>query len=217
VSTVYAGPIFWDATHAATIMRVYRDFLPDAPEELGAFIGLKTVPSWDPFPKDYWGKRACALVACYNGHPGDGEKALAPLLNAVPAPIFNWISTMPYPAMQSLFDPFYPKGLQWYWKGDFVRSLPGEAIDIHIQHAAEAPSELCLMHLYPIDGQVQRIAKDATAWSVRDATWSMVIAGIDADPNGAEALKTWGREYWKAVHPFNMQGGYVNFYDGRRG
>src|SRR5215204_1453603 len=47
VGTVYAGPIFWEATHARAVMRAYRDFLPDAPEELGAFVGLKTVPSMD--------------------------------------------------------------------------------------------------------------------------------------------------------------------------
>jgi FAD/FMN-containing dehydrogenase len=211
VNMVYAGPIFWEATHAKAVMRAYRDFLPDAPEELGAFVGLKTVPSMDPFPRDSWGKRACAIISSYNGSAADGEKAMAPLLNAVPAPIFNWMSTMPFPAMQGLFDPFFPKGLQWYWKGDFVKSLPDEAIDTHIAHAAKAPSELSLMHLYPIDGAVRRVSKDATAWSARDATWSMVIAGIDADPNKAGALKAWGREYWKAVHPYNLDGVYVNF------
>ena len=118
---------------------------------------------------------------------------------------------MPFPAMQALFDPFFPKGLQWYWKGDFVKSLPDEAIDTHIAQAAKAPSELSLMHLYPIDGAVRRVPKDATAWNTRDATWSMVIAGIDADPKQADALKTWGRAYWKAIHPFNLEGAYVNF------
>jgi len=70
---------------------------------------------------------------------------------------------MPFPAVQALFDPHLPKGLQWYWKGDFTKSLPDEAIDTHIDQAARAPSELSLMHLYPIDGAVQRVAKDATA------------------------------------------------------
>lgn len=211
VSAVYAGPVFWEARHAKAVMRAYRDFLPGAPEELGAFIGLKSVPSQDPFPRDYWGARACAVVASYNGAAGDGEKVMAPLLNGLPTPIFNWMRTMPFPAMQSLFDPLLPKGLQWYWKGDFVRTLPDEAIDIHIAHAAKAPSKLSLMHLYPIDGAVQRVAPDATAWGARDATWSMVIAAIDDDPAAADALKGWGRTYWKAVHPFNLEGAYINF------
>ncbi len=73
-----------------------------------------------------------------------------------------------------------------------MKSLPDEAIDAHIAAGAKAPSELSLMHLYPIDGAVRRVAKDATAWATRDATWSMVIAGIDSDPKQAEALKTVG-------------------------
>ena len=211
VSTVYAGPIFWDAAHARDVMRAYRDFLPTAPEELGAFVGLKTVLSTDPFPKDYWGRRACGVISSYNGGAEEGEKVMAQLLRSVPKPIFNWMGAMPFPAMQTLFDPFFPKGLQWYWKGDFVKSLPDEAIDTHIAQAAKAPSELSLMHLYPIDGAVHRIPKDATAWTAREATWSMVIAGIDSDAKQADALKTWGREYWKTVHPFNLEGAYVNF------
>jgi FAD/FMN-containing dehydrogenase len=211
VRQVYAGPIFWEATHAKAVMRAYRDFLPTAPEELGVFVGLKTVPSMDPFPRDHWGKRACAVIGSYDGTAADGEKALAPLLRTVPTPIFNWMSAMPFPAMQALFDPFFPKGLQWYWKGDFVKALPDEAIETHMAQAARAPSELSLMHLYPIDGAVHRVAKDATAWRARDATWSMVIAGISADPKQADALKAWGRAYWKAVHPFNLEGAYVNF------
>jgi hypothetical protein len=39
----------------------------------------------------------------------------------------------------------------------------------------------------------------------------MVIASIGNDPKQAEALKAWGRAYWKAVHPFNLAGAYVNF------
>jgi hypothetical protein len=211
VSTVYAGPIFWEATHAKDVMRAYRDFLQTAPEDLGAFVGLKTVPSMDPFPKDYWGRRACAVISSYNGPVEEGEKVMARLLKSVPAPIFNWMGAMPFPAMQALFDSFFPKGLQWYWKGDFVKSLPDEAIDTHIAQAAKAPSELSLMHLYPIDGAVHRVPKDATAWNAREATWSMVITGIASDPKQADALKTWGREYWKAVHSFNLEGAYVNF------
>lgn len=211
VSTVYAGPIFWEATDAKVVMRAYRDFLPTAPEELGAFIGLKTVPSVDPFPKEHWGKRACAIVSSFNGPAAEGEKVMARLLGPLPPPLFNWMGQMPFPAMQALFDPFFPKGLQWYWKGDFVNSLPDEAIDTHIAHAAKAPSNLSLMHLYPIDGAVQRVPKDATAWGARGATWSMVIAAIDPDPKQADALKAWGRNYWKAVHPFNLEGAYVNF------
>lgn len=210
---VFAGPIFWDAKDAKQIMATYRDFIPNAPEELGLFVGLKTVPPTDPFPKEHWNKRACALIGAFNGPIAEGQKLMAPLLEKLPAPLFNWMGEMPWTAINSLFDPFFPKGLQWYWKGDFVKALPDEAIDVHIANALKAPTPFCLMHLYPIDGAVRRIAKDATPWSARDASFSMVIAAISPDPKDAEALKSWGRTYWEAVHPFNLKSAYVNFMD----
>ena len=165
----------------------------------------------DPFPREGWGKRACAVISCFNGSAADGEKAMAPLLSQLPPPIFNWMSEMPFPAMQTLFDGFFPPGLQWYWKGDFVKSLPDAAIEAHVAEAAKAPSELSLMHLYPINGAVNRVARDATAWGTRDATWAMVIAGIDSNPQQAGPLTRWGRAYWEAVHPYNLPGAYSNF------
>ena len=122
VSMVYAGPIFWDHKHARALMHRYRDFLPSAPEELGSFLGLKTVLSTDPFPREHWGKRACALISCYNGPAELGEKAMASILKDLPPPMFNWMDVMPFPTLQGMFDPFLPKGLQWYWKGDYRKS-----------------------------------------------------------------------------------------------
>ncbi|WP_245892992.1 FAD-binding oxidoreductase [Devosia naphthalenivorans] len=212
VKNVFAGPIFWDAArHGATVMRAYRDFLPNAPEALGSFVGLKTVPSMEPFPREHWGKRACAVISCFNGPEAEGKAVMAKLIDALPEPLFNWMATMPFPAIQGLFDPFFPKGLQWYWKGDFVNEFTDEAIEAHIAHAANAPSELSLMHLYPIDGAVHRVGKDETPWAARDARWSMVIAAIDANPQMAGSLTRWGRDYWEAVHQFNPGGAYVNF------
>jgi FAD/FMN-containing dehydrogenase len=211
VHTVYGGPIFWALDEAAEIMRWYREFLPTAPEELSPFLGLKTVPSTEPFPRELWGRRICALISCFVGTADEAEEAMRPIRTELPAPILDGTTTMPFPALQAMFDPLLPSGLQWYWKGDFVQELTDEAIDVHVEHAAAAPSELSLMHLYPIDGAPQRVGPDETAWRFRDATWSMVIAGIDHDPGKAGALTTWARDYWEAVHPHTMGGAYVNF------
>jgi hypothetical protein len=212
VAEVYGGPIFWKIEHAEKIMRVYRDFLPTAPRALCPFLGIKTVPSCAPFPEEIWGERICALISCFNGSQPEGEAAMRPLRDALPAPILDWMGPMPFKDLQALFDPLLPKGLQWYWSGDFVDSLSDAAIETHIAHASQSPSELSLMHLYPIDGAVQDVPADATAWGARDMRWSMVIAGIDPDPTKAPVLKAWVKDYWAAVHPLNGHGGgYVNF------
>jgi FAD/FMN-containing dehydrogenase len=211
VSTVFAGPIAWSQKHARVIMQRYREFLPQAPEELGIFLGLKTILSSAPFPQELWGQRMCLLMCCYDGPEDAAKRALAPLIETLPAPWFNWTGAMPYPAVQSMFDGLYPKGMQWYWRGDFVKTLPDAAIDVHLEQAEKTPSELSLMHLYPIDGAVHRVGSDETAWNCRDATWSMVIAGIDPNPQKAGPISRWTKAYWEAVHPFDLGGAYPNF------
>ena len=210
-SMVYAGPIFWELNDAAKIMRWYRDFQASAPDEFYIFLGLQTVPPGDPFPKEHWGKKICVLLVSHNGSAAEGEKAVNAVRAALPKPIIDFAGPMPYPALQSLFDGLYPNGLQWYWKGDFVKTLPDAAIDAHLAHAAKLPSAVSAMHLYPIDGAVHRRKKDATAWNCRDATWSMAIVEVDQDPAKAAELKKWTRDYWAAVHPYDLGGAYPNF------
>jgi len=211
VSTVYAGPIFWEATHAREVMRAYRDFLPTAPEELGAFVGLKTVPSLDPFPRDYWGRRACAVIGSYNGPAEEGARIIGRLLESVPPPIFNWMGEMPFPAIQALFDPFFPKGLQWYWKGDFFTEVSDAAVEQHLKFGANLPSLLSTMHLYPVNGKVNRVGQNDTAFSYRDAVWSEVIVGVDPDPANREKITDWAKGYYDALHPYGAGGAYLNF------
>ena len=212
VTDVYAGPIFYDIADATQIMRWYRDFLPTAPRELSVFLGLKTVPSCDPFPREIWGRRICALISCFKGTEAQGIEAMRPVREALPEPLMDGMAQMPFVDVQAMFDPLLPKGLQWYWKGDYVDDLTDEAIATHIEHGSKTPSELSLMHLYPIDGAVHDVAPNATAWGARKARWSMVIAAIDPDPAKAPELKRWATEYWSAVHAHNPHGGaYINF------
>ena len=111
VSTVYAGPIFWDLEHA----RPGDARLPRLPGRGArgarrASSASRRCRPCDPFPKEHWGKRSCALISCYNGPADDGATDHGPLLETLPAPIFNWMGEMPFPAMQSLFDPLLPEG-----------------------------------------------------------------------------------------------------------
>jgi FAD/FMN-containing dehydrogenase len=211
VSTVYGGPIFFDLSDAPRVMKWYREFLPQAALDLSPFVHLGTIPSGEPFPKTLWGKKTCAVVVCYSGPVEKADNAVKPIRQALPAPILDWAGPMPFPALQSLFDPLLPKGLQWYWKADFVKQLPDRAIELHVEHIRKVPTELSIAHLYPIDGAVQKVGRHETAWNCRDATWSMVICGIDPNPANAPTLKAWAKGYWDALHPYNLKGAYLNF------
>ena len=211
VAMVYGGPVVFELSDAPAVMKWFRDNQPKAPEEFYMFLGLQSVPPADPFPREHWSKKMCALVVSHNGPLAEGEKAVNAVRAALPKPIIDWAQPMPYTVIQMLFDPLLPKGLQWYWKGDFVKDLPDAAVDAYIAHAGKLPTVLSGTHIYPVDGAVHRQKKDATAWGYRDAAWSMVIFGVDPDPAKAPVLRQWAQDYWAAVHPFNLAGAYANF------
>jgi FAD/FMN-containing dehydrogenase len=167
------------------------------------------VPPVAPFPEELQGKRVCGVVWCYTGPLDRAEAIFKPVRELKPA--FELLAPMPFPALQTLFDPLFPAGLQWYWHGDFVKEISDDAIARHVEHGSNVPTLLSLMHLYPVDGAASRIGRNDTAFNYRDAAWSMVIAGIDPDPANLEGITAWSKDYWSAIHPHSAGGAYVNF------
>ncbi|NIQ53548.1 MAG: FAD-binding oxidoreductase, partial [Gemmatimonadetes bacterium] len=177
VHTVICGPTAWPVSDTADVLRWYRDFLPSADEDLYGFFATLTVPPVAPFPEQFHLHKACGIVWCYLGDPADAEEAFAPVRALEPA--FDGIHEAPYPALQSVFDGLYPPGYQWYWRGDFFRTVPDAAVEEHARFAEALPTLHSTMHLYPIDGAVNRVGADETAFAHRDATYSQAIVGVD--------------------------------------
>jgi hypothetical protein len=209
VATVYGGPIFWPLEKSATVLRKWRDFILEAPEEINGWFGFVTVPPVPPFPAAHHLKKMCVTVWCYTGDLASAESALRPVRSFAP-PIMDFAGPTSFPALQSMFDPLYPPGLQWYWKADFFRDLLDAAVDLHARYAETLPSMHSTMHLYPINGAAHRVGRSETAWSFRDANFAEVIVGVDPDPSHNERLIRWAREYWSALHPFSAGGAYIN-------
>jgi FAD/FMN-containing dehydrogenase len=210
ISTVYAGPMLWHMDRAEEILRWYRDFIVSAPDELNGFFAFLTVPPGAPFPENLHMKKMCGVVWCYTGPQDQAESVFAPIRRLAGGPALDFVGPLPHPALQSMFDPIYPPGLQWYWRADFVNELSDEAIARHVEHGSNLPTMHSTMHLYPIDGAAGRVTNDATAWSYRGAKWGEVIVGVDPDPANATQIKDWTIAYWDALHPYSAGGAYVN-------
>ena len=210
VGTVIAGPTFWPVELGAEVLSVYREFLPGAPRDLNGFFAFHTVPPAPPFPEAIHLRKVCGVVWCYVGSQEDAARAMAPLLEALPEPLLHGAAPMPHAALQSAFDGLYPPGDQWYWRADFVREIPDDAVQIHARFGAEMPTLKSTMHMYPIDGAAHDVGPSETAWSYRDATWGSVFAGVDPDPANVDMVRRWSVDYFEALHPYSAGGAYVN-------
>ena len=214
VGDIVGGPMFYEFDDAAAVLEGYRDYIAEAPEELGCFFGWQIAPPLPFIPEDRVGDLFCVLVTCWNGPHEEAERVLRPLRDLAEVKA-EQVGVMPFPALNSAFDDAVPKGMQHYWKADFITELTDEAIATHIVHGQRTPHISSSMHLHPINGAAQRVGADETAFGHRDKLFSPVIAGIWSDPADNEANIRWVKDYYSAIHPYSgSEGGYVNFMSG---
>ena len=210
LGVVTGGPTFWPVEEAEGVLAAFANFMKDSPEEAGGFCAFLEVPPVPVFPKELHGRTVCGVVWCYAGSPEDADRVLRPV-RSYGHPLFEHVGPVPFPALQSLFDPLLPSGLQWYWKADFIREITPEAAALHVQHGAQLPSPLSTTHFYPINGAVHRVRAEDTAWAFRDVNWAHVIVGVDPAPSSRDRITAWARDYWEALHPHSAGAAYVNF------
>jgi FAD/FMN-containing dehydrogenase len=211
VKDIYGGPMFFELEQAGDVLRFYRDFIVDAPEQLGCFPAYQIAPPLPFIPEDRHGEPFIAMVACWAGDLEAGEKAVQPIRDLAPR-VAELVGPMPYPALNSAFDALIPPGLHHYWKANFVTELTDDAIAAHLEHGPKLPAVNSTMHIYPINGACHRVAPDATAFAYRDATFATVIAGMwPPDEVDDEAGTAWVRDYYAATAPHSEEGGYINF------
>jgi len=210
VSNVIAGPTFWSLDDTDAVLRRYREFIGQAPRDLNGFFAFATVPPVPVFPEELHGRKVAAVVWCYTGPEDKAQELMAPMLDAA-TPLLHAAGPMPFQVLQGFFDPLYPKGMQGYWRADFLRDISDEAIGAHIEHAGRMAPGCSTMHIYPIDGAVHDVGSDDTAFAYRDVAFAEVIYGTDPDPNSAEAVRRWVVDYYDDTHKFSAGGAYVNF------
>ena len=209
VATVVGGPTLYPIEHAPEVLRWWDELMATSPDDLYGFFAFLTVPPAEPFPAELHLRKMCGVVWCWTGAGEDAAAALAPV-RAFGPPVLDGITELPFPALNGAFDGLYPRGLQWYWRADFIDELPDGAIAAHVEHGARLPSMQSTMHLYPIDRAVQRVGTRDTAWAYRHSRYAQVIVGVDPDPARAPELRDWTCAYHDALHPYSAGGAYVN-------
>ena len=160
VDQVFAGPIFYNLEDAATVLRMFDEFIRDAPEEFGGFPGFQIAPPLPFIPEDRHGDTLCLVVVHWAGSARPGREGPASRSGTSRRSSPTEAGPLPYPALNGAFDALYPKGLRAYWKGAFVKDLPDAAIAAHVEHGSQVPEVTCTMHMYPINGACHRVGRE---------------------------------------------------------
>lgn len=206
---VLAGPILFSAEQADEVLRFYRDFIADAPDEVGTILNLRHAPAAPYLPESVHGQAVVIIAVCYAGPIDEGRKALRPLLE-YGDPLVNVVEPRPFTNLQAMFDASVPHGQRYYWKSEYLGELSDQALETLATHAWEAPSTKSYSVMFHMGGAVRRFTDSDTAFEGRDAHHALNINGVWTEP-AADAQETaWARNFWTAVQPFST-GVYVNF------
>jgi FAD/FMN-containing dehydrogenase len=200
VSTLYAGMLVFPGPRAPEVLRRYRDVAMNASDDLTVFAAMMTSPDGQPIT---------ALLTAYNGPVNKAEAAVKPLRDL--GPVADQVGEMPYPALQSMLDDGFPSGLHVYWRSDFLKGLPDEAIDALVDRFTAITSPLSALLIEQFGGAVARVPADETAFAQRDALFNLAVIARWADPATATTHIDWARKTSDAVSPFTSGGVYVNY------
>ncbi len=207
---VLGGLLMYPAEMAADVLRFWRDFMADAPDEVGSGVAFITAPPLDFVPEPVRGHPVVGVVICYAGDPESGKRALAPLLEFGP-PAVDMVQPMPYVAVQQLIDAGNPKGVRNYWSADFFDNLTDTAIDTLVSHASRPVSPLTQTIVVAGGGAIARVPEDATACGQRTAPFNVHYLGMWTDPADDDANIAFIREMAAVMKPWTTGRVYINF------
>jgi FAD/FMN-containing dehydrogenase len=213
--SVLAGPVFWAADDTAGLLRFYRDFAAEAPDELGTVVRLGTVPPLSVIPADLHWRPAIAIACCYAGAVKDGERALRDL-RRFGTPLIDLVGPTPYAAFQGALDDTVPHGWHYYWKATNLAGLTDDVIAVVADHAYRASSPRSYVGMFHMGGAVARVSRDATAYAARDVAHNIIIDAVWRPQESGEHAATetaWARGFLEALEPHRAGGVYVNFLD----
>jgi FAD/FMN-containing dehydrogenase len=207
---VLAGPIFWPMEESPRLLRFYRDWIAEAPDELMTIIIHRRAPELPDVPRELHGRLVVVVACCYAGQVEDGERALAPL-RAFGSPLLDLCKPKPFLEHQEMFDQSYPHGRWYYMRSCDVAELTDEVIDITVEHSLRIRSPLTGFPIWQMGGAVSRVGEDETAFNGRSAGHTFNLTASTAGSEGFEEERQWVRDFHAALEAHQTGGVYVNF------
>ncbi|MFJ8018107.1 FAD-binding oxidoreductase [Streptomyces sp. NPDC096339] len=207
---VLAGPIAWHMADSARLLRFYREWITDVPDDLTTAVVHRKAPPLPFVPADLRGKPVVMVVCCYAGPVEEGERVLRPLRAWGPEPVMDLCAPKPFVQHQAMFDPSFPHGRWYYFKSCDVDRLGDEVIDVTAEHAARIVSPLTAFPIFQLGGAIGRVGEAETAFGARTAGHTFNINGTCEGEEGFEREREWARGLWSALAP-HQTGVYANF------
>ena len=206
---VLAGPILWAMEDSPEVMRFYRDWITEVPDELTTIVTYRRMLPSPYLPSELHGKHAVIVGCCYAGPVEDGERVLKPL-REFGSPLLDMCELKLFVAHQASLDPGFPHDWWYYIRSCNLAELNDEVVDILGDHGLRIASPETVFSIFHLGGAVARVGEDDVAFTGRDAGHTVNVIGITTNGEGFDSEREWVRRLWSALEPHH-QNVYVNF------
>lgn len=204
---VLAGQVIHPLSEAAGLLRLYREFMRTAADDVQCFAFFFRVPPIPVFPEAFHGQVVIDLIL-FHADAG-AEAAFGPLLG-VGNPIVSYVSRQPYVEAQKAFDAGIPDGQRWDSRAQDLTDLSDEVIDIVLSRMADLPGEFTSAYFAAGGGAMARVDGSATAFPHRHAPFGFHIMAGWSSPEQDERVTAWAQQLCDALGPHSTGGVYVN-------
>lgn len=208
--TVLAGFVLHPIERARDFLEVYGNFVADGSDELTTIGVIRMMPPVPSVPAEFHGVKVVGTGVCWSGDIEQGRRALEPLHN-FGTPLMDTIGPTQFIEHQAVLDQGVPAGLHYYEKSENLPDLTPDLIETLVRNGEQVATPYGFVGLFQLGGQVGRVAESDTAYTQRDAAYSLVISAGWEDPQATDHHTNWVRSFWKAVQPYSPGGGYINF------
>lgn len=201
IGDITGGLVAYPRTRATEVLRNWRDFVSDAPDDLTTIAVFVTAPDGDP---------AVGIALCHVGSPAKATADLRALRSFGP-PAADHVETMPYTALQTSLDPTAPYGARNYWKSDFISELTDEAIETLVQGSSRLASPLSMVHIHHIGGAMSRQPAGGSAFAHRGSAFLYNVISTWTEQSEDPIHIHWARTLFDELGPHSAGTGYLNF------
>jgi FAD binding domain/Berberine and berberine like len=205
---VMGGLVLHPAERGRELLRLFRDVMADAPEELGLAFAFITAPAEPDVPEALHGQRAVMVAGMYAGPVAEGEEALREI-RAFGPPAADFFEPTAYADFQRSLDD--PPGYRNYWTAENIADLPDEAVDALAARAADLPSGPSQLFIVPWGGAVRRFGPEHSPLAGREARFIVHPLLLWEDPSDDARCRALGRAFRDDVRPWSVGATYPNF------
>jgi FAD/FMN-containing dehydrogenase len=206
---ILAGPIFWKMEDSPEVLRFWREWVADSPDELMSIVIHRKAPPLPFVPEELHGQPVVMVIPCWVGDLDEGEKFVKPMREFGNV-VADVCTRKPFLLHQAMFDPSFVPHRWYYFRGLDAPELTDEMIDITADYASRIKSPLTSFPIWQMGGAISRVGEDDSVFGGRSAGVTYNIGCSTENAEGFDEERQWVRDFWSALEEFQTSV-YVNF------